>query len=178
MSVRIKCKGGEDSPLVNKTLFENACELEWVVLYFKEPPAYGDTCFALVDRPAEWRRDFPFDSSCWILRGSVPFKTQLPRHCKSGSTATGSVRRCWPLRLLRQEGWTASSSLRHRALFCQQKNPPSLSFRVPRISYLLWPVSEKCMNASMRIVRANAYRIYVHGIRVYLCGGCVFVRVC
>ena len=24
------------SPLVNKTLFENACELEWVVLYFKE----------------------------------------------------------------------------------------------------------------------------------------------
>ena len=23
------------SPLVNKTLFENACELEWVVLYFK-----------------------------------------------------------------------------------------------------------------------------------------------
>ena len=25
------------SPLVNKTLFENACELEWVVLYFKQP---------------------------------------------------------------------------------------------------------------------------------------------
>ena len=24
------------SPLVNKTLYENACELEWVVLYFKE----------------------------------------------------------------------------------------------------------------------------------------------
>ena len=24
------------SPLVNKTLFENACELEWVVLYFNE----------------------------------------------------------------------------------------------------------------------------------------------
>ena len=24
------------SPLVNKTLFENACDLEWVVLYFKE----------------------------------------------------------------------------------------------------------------------------------------------
>ena len=23
------------SPLVNKTLFENACELEWAVLYFK-----------------------------------------------------------------------------------------------------------------------------------------------
>ena len=27
------------SPLVNKTLFENACELEWVVLYFKESSA-------------------------------------------------------------------------------------------------------------------------------------------
>ena len=26
------------SPLVNKTLFENACELEWVVLYFKVLP--------------------------------------------------------------------------------------------------------------------------------------------
>ena len=29
------------SPLVNKTLFENACELEWVVLYFKEYAAIG-----------------------------------------------------------------------------------------------------------------------------------------
>ena len=30
------------SPLVNKTLFENACELEWVVLYFKESQCKGD----------------------------------------------------------------------------------------------------------------------------------------
>ena len=28
------------SPLVNKTLYENACELEWVVLYFKESYTY------------------------------------------------------------------------------------------------------------------------------------------
>ena len=32
------------SPLVNKTLFENACELEWVVLYFKDNPRWAVDC--------------------------------------------------------------------------------------------------------------------------------------
>ena len=35
--------------MVNKTLFENACELEWVVLYFKEPSRTGPVLISTDD---------------------------------------------------------------------------------------------------------------------------------